>query len=54
VARHIFQAFPVWIYTQSNITQASYSLHWNYSTILHNSCCYALATLKHKYLSNCV
>ena len=20
VARHIFQAFPVWIYTQSNIT----------------------------------
>ena len=24
-ARHIFQAFPVWIYTQSNITQASYS-----------------------------
>ena len=25
VARHIFQACPVWIYTQSNITQASYS-----------------------------
>jgi hypothetical protein len=25
VARHIFQAWPVWIYTQSNITQASYS-----------------------------
>jgi hypothetical protein len=25
VARHIFQASPVWIYTQSNITQASYS-----------------------------
>jgi hypothetical protein len=25
VARHIFQAFPVWIYTQSNITQSSYS-----------------------------
>ena len=24
VARHIFQACPVWIYTQSNITQASY------------------------------
>jgi hypothetical protein len=23
VARHIFQACPVWIYTQSNITQAS-------------------------------
>jgi hypothetical protein len=22
---HIFQACPVWIYTQSNITQASYS-----------------------------
>jgi hypothetical protein len=22
VARHIFQACPVWIYTQSNITQA--------------------------------
>jgi hypothetical protein len=26
VARHIFQACPVWIYTQSNITQASYKL----------------------------
>jgi hypothetical protein len=26
VARHIFQACPVWIYTQSNITQASYHL----------------------------
>jgi hypothetical protein len=25
VARHIFQVCPVWIYTQSNITQASYS-----------------------------
>jgi hypothetical protein len=25
VARHIFQACQVWIYTQSNITQASYS-----------------------------
>jgi hypothetical protein len=25
VARHIFQACLVWIYTQSNITQASYS-----------------------------
>jgi hypothetical protein len=25
VARHIFQAYPVWIYTQSNITQASCS-----------------------------
>jgi hypothetical protein len=25
VARHMFQACPVWIYTQSNITQASYS-----------------------------
>ena len=24
VARHIVQACPVWIYTQSNITQASY------------------------------
>jgi hypothetical protein len=22
VARHIFQACPVWIYTQSNITQS--------------------------------
>jgi hypothetical protein len=22
VAKHIFQACPVWIYTQSNITQA--------------------------------
>jgi hypothetical protein len=25
VTRHIFQACPVWVYTQSNITQASYS-----------------------------
>jgi hypothetical protein len=25
VFRHIFQACPVWICTQSNITQASYS-----------------------------
>jgi hypothetical protein len=25
VARHIFQACPMWIYTQSNITQGSYS-----------------------------
>jgi hypothetical protein len=25
VARHIFQACPVWIYTQSTITQAFYS-----------------------------
>jgi hypothetical protein len=25
VARHIFLPCPVWIYTQSNITQASYS-----------------------------
>jgi hypothetical protein len=24
VSQHIFQACPVWIYTQSNITQASY------------------------------
>jgi hypothetical protein len=26
VARHIFQACPVWIYTQSNITQAYFLL----------------------------
>jgi hypothetical protein len=26
VARHIFQACPVWIYTQSNITNIIYSL----------------------------
>jgi hypothetical protein len=25
VARHIFQACPVWIYTQSNITQAIFN-----------------------------
>jgi hypothetical protein len=24
VARHIFQACPVWMYTQSNITQAAF------------------------------
>ena len=26
VARHIFQAFSVWIYTQSNITQVKYEV----------------------------
>jgi hypothetical protein len=30
VARHIFQACPVWIYTQSNITQASSKLWQRY------------------------
>jgi hypothetical protein len=36
VARHIFQACPVWIYTQSNITQASkYMLGGGY-TIFQN------------------
>jgi hypothetical protein len=33
VARHIFQACPVWIYTQSNITQA-YQI--SIDTTLHN------------------
>jgi hypothetical protein len=32
VARHIFQACPVWIYTQSNITEASYSPEYITST----------------------
>jgi hypothetical protein len=26
VSRHIFQACPVWIYAQSNITQASFNI----------------------------
>jgi hypothetical protein len=26
VPRHIFQAFPVWLYTQSNITSMIYSI----------------------------
>ena len=26
VVRHIFQAFPVWIYTQSNITNIIYDI----------------------------
>ena len=34
VARHIFQACPVWIYTQSNITQASYSPEYITPTLL--------------------
>ena len=28
VARHIFQAFPVWIYTQSNITNMTISFNF--------------------------
>ena len=32
VARHIFQACPVWIYTQSNITQTSYSREYTTPT----------------------
>jgi hypothetical protein len=32
VARHIFRACPVWIYTQSNITQATYSPAWVHYT----------------------
>jgi hypothetical protein len=32
VARHIFQACPVWIYTQSNITQALASYSPEYIT----------------------
>jgi hypothetical protein len=32
VARHIFhQACPVWIYTQSNISQAWYKINFNFS-----------------------
>jgi hypothetical protein len=34
VVRHIFQAFPVWIYTQSNITSNSMHGKYNYSTVL--------------------
>jgi hypothetical protein len=33
VARHIFQACPVWIYTQSNITQANNDNILTYQTI---------------------
>jgi hypothetical protein len=29
VARHIFQACPVWMYTRSNITQATIISVWN-------------------------
>ena len=39
MARHIFQACPVWIYTQSNITQASYSPE--YITPTQRSTCLA-------------
>jgi hypothetical protein len=28
VVRHIFQAFPVWIYTQSNITSIIINVPW--------------------------
>jgi hypothetical protein len=42
VARYIFQACPVWIYTQSNITQAtSYNSFDEFSmvTIVHKQLC---------------
>jgi hypothetical protein len=29
VARHVFRACPVWIYTQSNFAQACLVLLWN-------------------------
>jgi hypothetical protein len=29
VARHIWQACPVWIYTQSNITSIIFTCHWS-------------------------
>jgi hypothetical protein len=35
VARHIFQACPVWIYTQSNITQATCYYYYRYKANLH-------------------
>jgi hypothetical protein len=35
VARHIFQACPVWIYTQTNITQAFKQNVWQK---LQNNC----------------
>jgi hypothetical protein len=43
VARHIFQACPVWIYTQSNITNIIcyiiiQSIHINYHTVIYDGC----------------
>jgi hypothetical protein len=42
VAGHIFQARPVWIYTQSNITNISYSPEYTTQTqkkkIFNNLC----------------
>jgi hypothetical protein len=32
VARHIFQAYPVWIYTQSNITSILLTIASNFPT----------------------
>jgi hypothetical protein len=34
VARHIFQACPVWVYTQSNITQAMHEKFLKCTTYL--------------------
>ena len=49
VARHIFQACPVWIYTQSNITSIILSISCNDAVIL--SSCYKVVT--HNLLANC-
>jgi hypothetical protein len=50
VARHIFQACPVWVYTQSHITQASYSPE--YITPTQQISCYKLFTACSKLFDN--
>jgi hypothetical protein len=40
ISRHIFQACPVWIYTQSNITQISYSPEYITPTQQISSLCF--------------
>jgi hypothetical protein len=53
MARHIFQACPVWIYTQSNITRASYSPVYITPT-QQISCLCMLFTMKDKSVGTLV
>jgi hypothetical protein len=61
VARHIFHVYPVWMYTQSNITQAFYSPEYitptqqintiNFKHILHLNILITWPNLQSKWLS---
>jgi hypothetical protein len=47
VAGHIFQARPVWIYTQSNITNISYSPEYTTPAQKKNHTKYIYSPLTH-------